>query len=276
VKNVTADGELEMNVVTAGDSGFFHCLKELADSVRRFYSKPVIVYDLGLTDEQKKQIDAVITPIRIPEKVNHKGRSLLAPSGIPSTRATHKPFCVRRYFEDYSEPMIFVDADCLFTTEVEEMGFDVGVTRYKSKKKHIDYYNGVINSGVIFFNSPAEKLVDAWAIECEKESTTDQKALSDVLSQTINWNIFNKVQNWNGLKVKIFNARIYNDFHLTKKGKILHFINTKHDKYFYEKLIDGRNQGKDIRKIFRWRKRGKKSYLDRIFENIAKVVKIKR
>ena len=263
-----------MNIVTACDASFFHCLKELAESVRRFYNKPVILYDIGLTNEQKKQIDAVIIPIKINEKVNHKGKSLLASSGIPSTRATHKPFCVRHYFKNFSEPMILVDADCLFTTRVEEIGFDVGVTFYKSKKQ-IDYCNGVMNSGVIFFNSPAEKLVDAWAIECEKEKTTDQKAISDVLSDTIKWKISNKVQDWHGLKIKIFNARIYNDYHLTKKGKILHFINTKHDKYIYEKLIDGFKQGKDIRKMFRWIKRGKKTHLERIFENIANFVKSK-
>ncbi|MGB8227452.1 MAG: hypothetical protein WCE45_11410 [Sedimentisphaerales bacterium] len=261
-----------MNIVTASDSGFFHCLKELVCSVRKFYNKPIIVYDIGLTEEQKKQLDATIIPIEISEKVNHKGISHLSNTGIPSGRYTHKPFCVRHYFENFSEPMVLVDADCLFTTRVEETGFDVGVTFYKSKKQ-VDYYNGVINSGIIFFNSPAEKLVDAWAIECEKEKTTDQKAISDLLSQTIHWKISDKVQDWHGLKIKIFNAKIYNDYHLTKKGKILHFINTRHDKDIYEKLIEGLKQGKDIRKMFRWIKRGKKSRLQRLFENISNLVK---
>lgn len=262
-----------MNIVTASDAGFFHCLKELVCSVRKFYNKPIIVYDIGLTEEQKKQLDATIISIEISKKVNHKGRSLLSNTGIPSTRATHKPFCVRHYFENFSEPMILVDADCLFRAKIEETGFDVGVTCYKLKKKNIDFYNGVINSGVIFFNNPVEKLVNRWAQECEKEPTTDQKALSDVLSETVNWNIFNKVQDWHGLKIKIFNAKIYNDYHLTKKGKILHFINTRHDKDIYEKLIEGLKQGKDIRKMFRWIKRGKKSRLERLFENIANLFK---
>jgi hypothetical protein len=261
-----------MNIVTAADSGFFHCLKELADSVRKFYDKPLIVYDIGLTDEEKKQLDAVTIPLNVTEKVNHKGRSLLSSTGIPSTRATHKPFCVKHYFENYSEPMILVDADCLFRARVEESGFDVGVTCYKSKKKGIDFYNGVINSGVIFFNRPAGKLVDLWAKECEKEFTTDQKALSDVLNKEIDWSVYNKIQDFDGLKIKIFDAKIYNDFHLTKKGKILHFINTKHDKEIYEQLIDGLKQGKDIRKMFRRIKRGKKTWFERIlkFFNPAK------
>ncbi len=260
-----------MNIVTACDSGFFHCLKELSKSVRRFYNKPIILYDIGLADEQKKQIDAVIIPVKVPEKVNHKGKSLLSPSGIPSTRATHKPFCIRHYFENFSEPMILVDADCLFTTRVEETGFDVGITFYKSKKKEINYYNGIINSGVIFFNGPAEKLVNCWAEECEKEFTTDQKAISDVLNQTINWKISNKVQDWHGLKIKIFNARIYNDYHLTKKGKILHFINTKHDRDIFEQLMAAYREGKDIRKLFAKIKRGKVSRTERIFKKLKSI-----
>ncbi len=263
-----------MNIVTASDSGFFHCLKKLADSVRKYYDKPIIVYDLGLTEEQKKQLDAIIIPIEISEKVNHKGRSLLSNTGIPSTRATHKPFCVKHYFENYSEPMILADADTLFRTKVEETGFDVGVTCHKLRKNNIDFYNGVINSGVIFFNNPAEKLINRWAQECEKELTTDQKALSDVLSETINWSIFNKVQDWHGLKIKIFDCRIYNDYHLTKKGKILHFINARHHKEIYEKLIEGYKQGKDMRKMFRWIKRGKKSRFERLVEKITNIFKL--
>jgi hypothetical protein len=44
-----------MNIVTACDAVFFRCLKELAKSVRKFYGRPVIVYDLGLTEEQKQR-----------------------------------------------------------------------------------------------------------------------------------------------------------------------------------------------------------------------------
>lgn len=263
-----------MNIVTAADSGFFHCLKELADSVRKFYDKPLIVYDIGLTQDEKQQLDATIIPIEISEKVDHKGRSLICNTGIASTRATHKPFCVKKYFESYHEPMILVDADCLFAARAEESGFDVAVTRAPSKDKNAVYENGIINSGVIFFNTPAAQLVDRWALECEKEKTTDQKAISDVLSEMIDWDRFNKLQDWHDLKIKVLDARKYNDYHLTKKGKILHFINTKHDKAIYEKLIAGYKQGKDIRKMFRWIKRGKKTRIERLMENIRKLFEI--
>ncbi|MBU1260889.1 MAG: hypothetical protein KKE31_06325 [Planctomycetes bacterium] len=37
-----------MNIVTASNSKYAHCLPELANSVRKFYGKPMILYDLGL------------------------------------------------------------------------------------------------------------------------------------------------------------------------------------------------------------------------------------
>ena len=200
-----------MNIVTAADKDFFHCLNELAVSVRKFYDKPLIVYDIGLTEEQKQQLDAIVIPIEIDDKVNHRGKSLICDTGIASTRATHKPFCVQHYFQNYDEPMILVDADCLFTAKVEEYGFDVAVTRGLSKNKDVVYQNGLINSGVIFFNTSCNELLQRWACECEKDKTTDQKALSDILSETIDWDRFNQLQNWNGLKIKVLDARIYND-----------------------------------------------------------------
>jgi hypothetical protein len=168
--------------------------------------------------------------------------------------------------------MILVDADCLFTAKVEETGFDVGVTCNKVRKQK-NYYNGFLNAGVLFFNSPAEKLVDLWADECEKENISDQKALSDILSQTINWNKFNKVQDWNGLKIKVFNAMIYNNYHLTKHGKILHFIASKHKSPYYEQLMEGLKHGRNIRKMFSRIKRGKRTWYEKIAEKILGLFK---
>jgi hypothetical protein len=248
-----------MNILSCADSNFFHCLRELSESVQKFYDKPLIVYDLGLSEEQKGKLKAIILPVPVEPGVDYHRKAYLSPDGRPSTRAAHKPFCVRDYFQRYSEPMILVDADCLFTEKVEEHDFDVGVTYTPRKSSTIeDCYNGIINSGVIFFNNPADGLVNRWAEECRAENTTDQKAMSDILSETVDWSMYKQIQDWQGLKIKIFDTRKYNDYHL-KGGKILHFINTKHDKETYEKLIAGYKKGKNIRRLFREVKRGKKS-----------------
>jgi hypothetical protein len=263
-----------MNIVTTADTNFTHCLKELAKSVRKYYGKPLVVYDLGLTEEDKKQIDATIIPFKVDDEVNYQGSAFLSPDGHQSTRATHKPFCVRHYFENYNEPMILVDADCLFTERVELTGFDFGITYAPPKKnKNIVYYNGRFNSGVMFFNTPIFDLINKWEQECRGDNTTDQKAISDVLSEFLDWDNYTQPQKWGNYSIKIFDPTIYNDHHLTKKGKVLHFITSKHRKDIFEKLMEGFYQGKDIRKMFRLIKRGKQSRLAALTSTIKNIFK---
>ena len=241
-----------MNVVTSSDSNFFHCLQGLAESVRKHYGKQVIVYDVGLTDEEKRSIDAHIIPINV--DVDFSGYATFMKHSTIETKAiktTHKPFCVRHYFENYSEPMIFVDADCTFNARIEESGFDVGVTL--RRKNRIDLTNpwiGIINAGVIFFNTYARELIGTWAKGCQKENTTDQKELSEILSETIDWKHYNKVYDWHGLKIKVFNAEEYNDVRL-KNGKIFHWKGKRHNKDIYEKLIRAHNEGKNVYEMFK-------------------------
>ena len=163
-------------------------------------------------------------------------------------KTTHKPFCVTHYFQHFSEPMIMVDADCSFTQRVEETGFDVGVTL--RRKNRIDVTNpwiGILNAGVIFFNTYAKELIETWAKCCQKENTTDQKELSEILSETIDWKGYNKIYDWHGIRVKVFNAAEYNDVRL-KKGEIFHFKGRRHEKGIYEKLIQAQIEGKDVYK----------------------------
>ena len=242
-----------MNVVTSSDSNFFHCLKGLAESVRKHYGKELIVYDVGLTDEEKQTIDARVIPIKL--DIDFAGYATFWKESrnkmVKAIKTTHKPFCVRHYFENYSEPMILVDADCSFNTRVEESGFDVGVTL--RRKNRIDLTNpwiGIINAGVIFFNTCARELVDVWMESCMKENTTDQKELSEILSETIDWKHYNKVYDWHGLKIKVFDAKEYNDVRL-KGGKIFHWKGKRHSKGIYEKLIQAHNEGKNVYEMFK-------------------------
>ena len=256
-----------MNIVTSADSNFFHCLEGLAASVRKHYGKQVIVYDVGLTNEQRQSVDAKVIPIEI--DVDFKGYATFMKHSTIETKAiktTHKPFCVTHYFQNYSEPMLLVDADCSFTQPVEESGFDIGVTL--RRKNRIDTTNpwiGILNAGVIFFNTYAEEFISTWAKCCQKDNTTDQKELSEILSETIDWKHYNKIYEWHGIKVKVFDASIYNDVRL-KKGKIFHYKGKRHDKGIYEKLIQAQMEGKNVYKLFnQLTGREKKSLLARLF-----------
>ncbi len=257
-----------MNIVTSSDSGFFHCLQVLAESVRRHYDKQLIVYDVGLTDGEKESVDAEVISIKVDSDFRDYA-SFWKESRqrtVHPIKTTHKPLCVIHYFHNYSEPMIFVDADCSFNERVEETGFDGGVTlRRKNRIDITNPWTGIINAGVIFFNTYAVELIDAWAAGCQKENTTDQKELAEILSETIDWKVYNKIYDWHGIKVKVFNAAQYNDVRL-KGGKIYHWKGRRHEKGIYEKLLRAHNEGKDVYELFgQLTGRSKKSWLKSLF-----------
>lgn len=233
-----------MNVMTACNSAYSFFLQPLVRSVRKFYDKPVMLYDLGLTDVEKEGLDAEIIPVgdvqiewtgrRI--ETDHEGRVVNRygekidfkdnlPAFFSRPRGIFKPFCVGHYFRHCSEPVIWADVDTLFRKRVEEKGFDVGVTlRPRNEMKPDDTHWGLINSGVMFFNN-YNKLVEAWIEECKSEELTDQGPINHLLSETVNWrdpDIYGKIYDWHGVQVKIFDIHTYNDYHL-KDGKIWHF-----------------------------------------------------
>ncbi|MHC4989069.1 MAG: hypothetical protein ACYTFX_11335, partial [Planctomycetota bacterium] len=82
-----------MNIVTTADKNYFQCLNELVNSVRKHYGKQAIVYDLGLTEEQKQALDAVVIPIEV--ATDFQGYAEYT-RGC-AIKATHKPFCVKHY-----------------------------------------------------------------------------------------------------------------------------------------------------------------------------------
>ena len=242
-----------MNIVTSADSGFFHCLQKLAESVRKHYDKQIILYDIGLTDEEKRSVDAQIVPIQVQVDFSHHAvfRKKSSSKQQSIIKATHKPFCVKHYFENNPEPMILVDADCFFKERVLETGFDVGVTLRREKRINLTSpWTGILNTGVVFFNTYAKRLIDAWIEGCQRENTTDQRELSEILSETIDWKHYNKVYDWHGLNIKVFNAEEYNDV-LLKNGKIFHFKGHRHRKDIFETLMGLMDQDVDLYRVFK-------------------------
>ena len=261
-----------MNIVTSSDSNFFHCLQGLAESVRTHYDKKVIVYDVGLTDEERQTVDAEVISIEVDVDFREYASfwKESRQKTIQAIKTTHKPFCVTHYFQNHSEPMLFVDADCSFNERVEETGFDVGVTlRRKGRIDVTNPWTGIINAGVIFFNTYAAELIDAWTQGCQKENTTDQKELAEILSETIDWKHYDRVYDWHGVKVKVFNAEQYNDVRL-KDGKIYHWKGRRHEKDIYEKLIQAQKQGENIYEIFnQLTGRNKTSWLKKVSSRLS-------
>ena len=252
-----------MNVVTSSNHDFAYCLTGLVQSVWRHYGKRPIVYDVGLTDEDRTKLEAEIIPTKV--AAGCFDHATYGNSTIIKT--THKPTCIKHYFENFSEEMIFVDADCLFMDRVEETGFDMGVTQRTDKGLDLsDHVNGVLNAGVLFFNTASCQLVDRWARECAKDNASDQKSLTDILSETIDWQHYDHIYDWQGLKIKVFRTGEYNDYHL-RSGKILHFKGLRHEKGIYEQLLAASQSGKDIYSLYkklRHRRKRADSWLGRL------------
>jgi len=235
-----------MNIVTIGDSNYFHCFQCLSKNVKKFYKKSLIVYDIGLKRKEKKLIDAQIIPIKIKPEVDFS--SFYKVDGYNSyiSKSTHRPFCVRHYFNNFSEPMILIDVDCLFRERVEKSGFDIGITVRQFKKT----WMGGLNTGVLFFNRKVELLIREWIEDFKMKNIGDQQALFNILAKRIDFDDcdYNKIYNWKKIRIKIFRAEEYNDKTL-KQGKIIHFAGIRHSKEIYEKLIYAIENNIDINKI---------------------------
>ncbi len=139
-----------------------------------------------------------------------------------------------------------MDADCLFCQRVELDGFDIAVTvKPKRKLDTRNFFNGIINTGVIFFSRYPKFLLEQWSEKCSSGSHTDQSALAEILSETINWKNQSKIQDWHGFSVRLLPVEIYNDYHL-KTGKIFHFKGLRHSKEIYPQLLQAMQEGKNV------------------------------
>ncbi len=236
-----------MRILTAGDSSFYHCMTGLAQSVRKFYGQQLIVYDIGLIEGQKLELDAEIRHIEIQTDfsnfTNHQGTRFI--------NATHKAACIKDYFQHDSDRLIYIDADCVFREKIDLDGFDVGVTvKPADKLDTTNYFNGIINTGVIFFNTYPEQLIDRWIQECSTGNHTDQSALAMILSETVDWNKVGMISNWNGISVKTLPVEVYNDYYL-RSGKVFHFKGRRHEPEIYRQLIETMEAGGDVYARFR-------------------------
>jgi hypothetical protein len=231
----------KFKIITSGDKSYFKFLWRFENNVFRRFGEYPIIYDLGLTDSQKSKLKSKILKTDVPTSFSgHTSEGFI--------KAIHKPACVFDFLKRNSSNCLFLDADILFRRNIKDTDFlmddfDIGITpRHPIEQNEKLFENGFLNSGVIYFSNNQSTLnfVNLWIEECEKENTSDQLALSNLIS--FSKNSFFKLDrvNTNGVKVKLLDPKKYNDVSLTK-GLILHYKNAGRYGGAYKRYVNEYN-----------------------------------
>lgn len=213
-----------LKIVTSCDEDYSYFLRLFTQNVRSVFNKQTQVYDLGLSEDTKKSIDAEYIHMDIPNEfktINDEN----------CIRAVHKPLCLTHYILNNDNPFIFIDTDCLFINTIEPGMHDLYFTfRLYSEQTKKDFAkNGCVNSGVIIFNNTSDKkeqfisFLSDWNDKCNSSGNiTDQKALSDMLFEMTNNLAPEKELTSHGLSIKILSSEKFNDVKC-QTGRIWHF-----------------------------------------------------
>ena len=210
----------DYKIVTSSDDGYIRFAKNLAENTKNILNKKIYIYDLGISPDNKQQLNANF--IKIP--TNNSYKEINSQNCI---RTIHKPSCILDFLSKHDSNFVFIDADCLFTENFSMPGFDIGLTfkHYREQSREDFSMNGIINAGVIFFNTQKNKkkivsFVQKWDHLCSKDpDSTDQKVLSDMIYEKA---LAGFSFTYDNLRFKLLPSEIYNDVKIST-GSIFHF-----------------------------------------------------
>lgn len=227
-----------LNIVTSGDSNYFHFLEIFERNVFKIFGTYPVIYDIGLTPEQRAKLCSDIVTITVDNDFNDF-------DSRGNIKTNHKANIVLDFFKNNTNgSCLLVDADTLFTGKISDDEFnnaDIAITlkHYKEQKEEC-YCNGYLNAGVLYFSNKdsVKSFLSKWN-ELGVGDTTDQLALSDMLCQEVNlrlkMNYFGRIS-FNGLCIELLNPSIYNNVALDS-GKILHFKQAARNSKMYNKYL---------------------------------------
>jgi len=210
-------------IITCGDSKYFEFLQNFENNIFTIFGYYPTIYDLGLKEDEKTKLKSEVRKIPIKEKFWELNT-------IGYVKTTHKPRCIKDILNEKNQDCIYVDADVIFTSKIQEVEIknaDIGVTPRHTKERKPEYFtNGLINAGFIFFKNTEDvkSLIDKWIVSCQEQDTTDQKALSDILKEEIDIIDGKKMQKYKHINILLLDPAIYNDVSC-KTGRMFHFKN---------------------------------------------------
>lgn len=211
------------DIVTCGDGNYFSFLKHFEANVFDVYGRYPVIYDLGLEDWQRKSLRSTVRQVGVSnDYASYNSNNFI--------KATHKPWCLLDFLHATENDCLYVDADVVFISEIRESVFSgAGIAlcpRHVKERKEMHLANGYINSGLLYFkNSKEVKLFfDAWIARCQDEDTTDQKALSDLLSTQVDLLGGPRLQYYGDIPIILLDPAVYNDVSCTT-GILFHYKN---------------------------------------------------
>lgn len=217
---------MKYNILTCANADYYPLALGLAKNIRQFPDCRLFLYDLGLTEAQRKTLAAWHVQLEYTEfdpsafQYNRKN----------NIRAVHKVNCIYDFICRYKESILVLDSDILLIEHVAPFLWpsdnQVVLTRRcrRECKPHI-LINGKINAGVMAFGSNVEPaFFKAWQNLCEDREHTDQSAMSALVEPYLDWNLLDVPQPGPDCTIILRDGNIYNDV-TCRTGKIFHFKN---------------------------------------------------
>ncbi|EIE50671.1 putative nucleotide-diphospho-sugar transferase [Salipiger aestuarii] len=212
----------EFEIITCADAQFYDILRVFERNIHSVMGRYPVVFDLGLTNDQKKQIKSPLVSIEVAQ-----GYNLVNADGF--IRTIHKPTAIGHVLNS-GRPCLYLDADMLLTEPIlarDFQGADLAVTPRHPNELARDNLqkNGEINAGFLYFSGSdcARAMLDRWHDLCATTDFSDQRAMSHLLK---GWSLerIGVRQHRGGLSVVALDPRVFNDTG-RRTGKVLHFKN---------------------------------------------------
>jgi len=215
--------------ITAADTKFYFFLPYMAAQIERLFPKArLIVYDLGMTEQETLQLSE--WGVEVKKWHIGPGEAVKAPNYYP--RALHKPSMILDALERYpNETAVYLDADAIPNRKFSvPTGCDVAVTLID--QHHIAWiesnpqleFLGVFNTGVIFFGRSKRRLelCREWTarMHLAEFKISDQSVLSTLIEESEGHNRqeYNVTRNLNisgtNVRIRILDALEWNLFAL--------------------------------------------------------------
>ena len=214
------------SLLTCADTNYFPMALALAKNVRLYGDCRLFLYDLGLKDVERAELQA--NGVTIEKTAFDEGTFKLNSKG--NIRTTHKIDCIRHFLRTYSCGVLVLDADALLVENVVADIFphdrEIVVTYRcnRERKPHI-LINGKINAGVMAFGAGgSDVFFDEWKEMCADGEHTDQSALSALLERHVALDRIDSVQSYGEYEIRILDGNVFNDV-TCRTGKIFHFKN---------------------------------------------------